>query len=140
MKFITTFINRVNSVFLTNFPNFEHTDRQNKKLVWRSFLFAILTIIGFFLLEVMVNQSRNKPDGFIAMFPELLSMLRAATIMTFVELSILWIRIVSQPRIDVQEAAIDTANDPMANAVLYLTHTLAWGLRTIIFLKLCEFI
>jgi hypothetical protein len=140
MKYITTFINRINSVFLTNFPNFEHTNTQNKKLIWRSFLFGILTVAGFLLLELMVSENRSSPNGFVAMFPELLSMLRAATIMTFGELCVLWIRVVAQPRVDVQEAAIETADHPIANAILYFTHTLSWGLRIIIFLKLCEFI
>jgi hypothetical protein len=119
---------------------FEKTRAANKRLLFRSFMFLGLTVCGFVALEHMVELSRTRGSDLILKYPELLTVMRAATIMTFAEMTVLWVRIISQPAVDVQAPVPVAQKEPLAAAVVYLTHAVMQVFRVLIFLKLCEFL
>lgn len=108
-----------------------------KRLVFRSVVFALLTIIGFAATELLVYLGKERISDINSRFPELLMIIRAAAIMTWVEISLFWIRIGLQPQIDVQASAKTAESQPMAAAIVYITHQLTWVIRMVLFLKLC---
>lgn len=122
-------------------PLFEKTKAANKRLFFRVLMFAGLTVISFVALEYLVANSKSAQlDGLVLKYPEILGMLRAATILTFLELLILVGRIISQPKVDVQKSVSVAEKEPMASAVLYVTHSVNWMVRVYVFLLLCGFI
>lgn len=119
---------------------FEKTRAANKRLLFRSFMFLGLTVIGFISLEHMVELSKTRGSDLILKYPELLTVMRAATIMTFAEMTVLWVRIISQPAVDVQAPVPEAQKEPLAASIVYFTHAGMQVFRVIVFLKLCEFI
>lgn len=118
----------------------EKLGKANARLMVRCSLLALLTIIGFGILEYLIQMTQTNGWDFFVRFPELSIMLRAACFMTFIELTILLIRLTTQPRLDVQAVAVEAQKEPMAAAVVYLTHASIWMFRTFIFMKLCDLI
>lgn len=96
-----------------------------------------LTILGFVLLEMLVMfGGNNATEGLNARWPELFVIIRAFAIMTWCEVIILWIRKMTQPKIDIQ-ASISKADDsPIAAAILYGVHTVYWVVRVVVFFAL----
>jgi len=120
------------------FGIFKITDESsaNKRLLGRSLLLTILTVIGFAVTEYLVQMNFFKQLQIVDRFPELLIMFRTAAIMTFIELTVLWIRMVVQPGTDVQQAARKAVTEQMPAAIVYFTHMLWWAMRVFVFLKL----
>lgn len=116
----------------------ERLGRANNRLFIRAGLLAVLTIIGFAVLEYLIQMTKTRGWDFVMRFPEFPTMMRAACFMTFVELTVLLIRLTTQPRIDVQKSAEDAGKEPMAAAVVYLTHSAVWMFRVFVFMKLCD--
>jgi hypothetical protein len=107
-----------------------------RRMAVRSVVLAVLTVLGGMLLSHLVDSGRLDRFGIVHQFPELLTMLRASAIMTFIEMSIFWIRLAVTPQLDVQEYAKTAAKDPMAAAIIYVTNTLQWAARVGMFLFL----
>lgn len=116
----------------------EGLGKANNRLFIRAGLLGLLTIIGFGVLEYIIQMTQNRGWDFVTRFPEFPTMMRAACFMTFIELTVLLIRLTTQPRLDVQKAAEDASSNPTAAAIVYLSHCAVWMFRTFIFMKLCD--
>lgn len=116
----------------------EGLGKANNRLFVRAGLLALLTVIGFAVLEYLIQMTQARGWDFVTRFPEFPTMMRAACFMTFIELTVLLIRLTTQPRLDVQKAAETAATEPKAAAVVYLSHSAVWMFRTFIFMKLCD--
>ena len=121
------------------------------RTVIRSFWLIGMTVSAGLCLEMLVQAARFGGSDIVARFPELLVIFRAVTIMTWFEVSLLWIRLAVSPKIDFQELANkltdltgDAVNSPTGSRsgvmVVYLTNNLFYLLRFVALMKLCEFI
>lgn len=111
-----------------------------ERLFMRSLVLICMTLMGFVVLELLVWLGRSGYSDINQRFPELLIFMRAATIMTWAEMTLLWIRTTVSPNVDMQAGAIQAASQPMSGAIVYLTNTLLLTVRLVLFLKLCEFL
>jgi hypothetical protein len=109
--------------------NAEHTSNANRRLLFRTLIFVLLTCAGFSLIEYLIQQSHDHGSNFLMKYPEFISLMKAVSIQTFIELSVLWIRVISEPRIDTQAAAEVALKDPKSASLVYLTHKLSWAFR-----------
>lgn len=111
-----------------------------KRLAIRTAVLLALCIVGFLVLDLLQMIGRERISDINQRVPEIMLIVRAASIMVWVELCLLWTRVVLQPQLDVQVAARAAEKDAMAAAVVYATYTLQWLVRIFIFLKLCELV
>lgn len=111
-----------------------------RRLVIRTVVLGFLTILGAMLLDVLVMVGREQYSDINDRFPELLVMLRAMTVMTWLEMALMWIRVAVSPRLDIQEAAKKALDEPMAAAVTFGIQTLMWALRLLLMVHLCGFL
>lgn len=100
-----------------------------RRLLVRTIIFAILTAGGFACLELLVMLGRDRISDINERFPELMIFFRAATMLTWIEITVLWIRATLQPQVDVQAAAKKALESPTSAAALYATHQLTWLAR-----------
>lgn len=107
--------------------------RMIERLALRTAVFAVLTFAAFFLMQPLTIYTG---------FPEVLQGLKAAAVLAWAEVSIMWIRIAIQPRLDVQHAAFVVIRprigdpDPQACAWIFFSYQLAWAARLAAFLVL----
>lgn len=100
-----------------------------KRLVLRTAIFAALTIMAFSLMERVTMLTG---------WPEVMQGMRAAAILSWAEISIMWIRIAISPRLDVQYAAqmAHDSTDAHAGALVYAVHQATWAARLAAFIVL----
>lgn len=110
-----------------------------KRLYWRTFGLLVLSALAWLGLEALTLFSRDGTTDIAQRFPEMMLIIRAGAIVTWVELTLLWVRTFLQPNIDVQEAAKVAMQDPQGAAWVYVTEKLAWLARMVMFLWLCNF-
>lgn len=109
-----------------------------KRMLARSvFLFA-LTVAGFYGLDLIMDTGIGQRFGLADRFPEFISMMRAAAIFTFIEMSLFWIRFGTQPKIDVQETAVKACETATGAAVVHVSNTLLFLARLVVFLYLMQ--
>lgn len=110
------------------------------RVMGRSVFFMFMTLLGFSGLELLVYLGQSQGWTIVNRFSELTMILRGVTILAWLEMSVMWIRLMAQPNVNVQEAANDALVTPsaMASAVTYGIHTVAWGFRLLLLMKLCE--
>lgn len=104
-----------------------------KRLFFRTAAFFILTVLAFLAIESIVRLGR----GGIAigqMFPEMIYVLVSVGILTWIEISLMWIRIFLTPKIDIQRTA--QAAEEQSPAILYCAHQFTWAIRILAFLIL----
>lgn len=106
----------------------------------RSLSLVSLTLLGFLLLELLVQFGGSYSSGINARYPELMPIIRAFAIMTWAEVGILWIRKLVQSQINIQDALRRSDDEPMSAAIAYGIHIAQWLARMVIFLKLAEFL
>jgi hypothetical protein len=107
-----------------------------KRMAFRSIFLLALSAIGFWALEQMVQSGINDRYSLVQKFPEFLALMKAAACFTFIEMSLFWIRMATQPKNDVQEAVCEALKEPMAAAVVHFTNSLVWAIRIAVFLWL----
>lgn len=110
-----------------------------RRLMFRTLLMALLSLLGFAFLAALAYVGREKISNINQQVPELMIIVRAASIMVWVELALLWTRIIVAPQLDVQAAAKAALANAQASALVYAVSSLVWLARIIIFLRLCEF-
>lgn len=108
-----------------------------RRLFWRTVLLAILTVAAFSLMPLLTITTG---------WPEVMQCLKAAAVLAWAEHSIMMIRIVMQPRIDVQTSAQlaeatdgmerPQPNDAHACAIVYGVHQFTWAVRLVVFILL----
>lgn len=100
-----------------------------KRLAQRTIALAILTMLALWLMEPLTSATGA---------PEVLSCLKAAAIVAWADLTILWVRCMIAPALDEQRLAmrVEAANDPRALSTLYLTQKIVWMARFMAFVGL----
>lgn len=99
-----------------------------KRLSLRTAIFAALTILAFALMERLTILTGA---------PEVMQGMKAAAILAWAEISIMWIRIAMSPQLDVQAAAkVAHDGDARAAAFLYAVHQATWAARLTAFIVL----
>ena len=100
-----------------------------KRLGIRTLIFACLTIAAFALMQPLTQFSG---------WPEVMQGMKAAAILAWAEISIMWIRIAISPRLDVQATATiaQGRGDALATAVVYAVHQATWAVRLAAFIVL----
>jgi small basic protein len=99
-----------------------------KRMAARTVIFALLTLAAFGLMERLTVLTG---------FPEVMQGMKAAAILAWAEITIMWIRIAMSPSLDVQQSArLAANNDAMAAAVVYAAHQVTWAVRLAAFIIL----
>lgn len=98
-----------------------------KRLTIRTLILGVLTIAAFALMQ---------PLTIFTGWPEVMQGTKAAAMLAWAEHSIMIIRITMQPRLDVQDSAINGARSPAASAAIYAIHQFTWAVRLGAFLLL----
>lgn len=111
-----------------------------RRLAVRTFILAALTAVAFMGMDLLVMMGHDRITDINERWPELIQVLRAAGILTWAEMSLMWIRMALAPKTDVQQAANVALQSPTAAAVVYATHSLQWMVRMVFFLRLCGFL
>jgi len=112
------------------------TKEMTKRLFLRSAVLLALTVIGFFAMHFMVEYARQNHGDFVSQFPEVMMVLGALTLLTWVEISVIWIRVTFQPKVDLQELACMAImnNDTRAGIAVYAINTLTTLTRIVLVL------
>lgn len=97
-----------------------------KRLALRTMLFASLTILAFLVMQPLTIWTG---------WPELMQGLKAAAILSWGELTVLWIRVCVSPRLDSQALAkeVETSYDARGMAIVYAAYTFTWAVRLVLF-------
>lgn len=100
-----------------------------KRLAARTAIFAVLTLAAFGLMERLTVLTG---------WPEVMQGMRAAAILAWAEISIMWLRIAMAPTLDVQAAARAAlaGHDPRSAAWVYAVHQATWAARLAAFIVL----
>lgn len=107
-----------------------------KRMFLRSIVLMLLTAIGFWVADTLVESSRYGDLPILRRFPDFIALMTAAAKFTFIEMSLFWIRFSTQPKNDVQESIAVANREPMSAAFLHLTNSLVWAFRVGVFLWL----
>lgn len=109
---------------------------------YRSFMLLLLSFTAAGIMEFMVQSARFGSLDLAARFPEMIQILRALSILTWFEQSLLWIRLVVTPKIDIQDLAnklqdsVNGTGGQAGTVVVYVTNNLMWLIRIILLYKL----
>jgi hypothetical protein len=107
-----------------------------RRLIIRSAMLILLTAIAALGMDALVVLGRSGFADFNQRWPEVINILRAGFIMTWAELSLLWLRTAIAPKVDVQAAMLKAAETSTGAAVVSLVHLMQWALRLVVFLEL----
>lgn len=97
-----------------------------KRLLGRTVVYLLMIGTAFLIM---------KPLTIWLGWPEIMLGLSAAAKMGFVEISIMWFRIVTSPRLDMQTVAakVEKQFNPVAQAILYCAYAFQWAVRMALF-------
>lgn len=107
-----------------------------QRMFVRSLFLALLTVVGFGVLDYLVQLGIQDRFGLVQRYPEFLVMMKAAAVLTFVEMSVFWIRFGTSPRLDVQNVAEYARQSANGAAIVYAVNTATWLARVVIMLYL----
>jgi hypothetical protein len=107
-----------------------------KRLATRTFTLAFLTIVGFFVMDAMIESGMQDRLGLIRRFPDLIPLMVAAAKFTFIEMSLLWIRIAVQPKVDAQFAIAHHELSSRDAVLMHGVNSLVWAFRVGVFIYL----
>lgn len=105
----------------------------------RSAAMAALLIMASGLLELFIQLARFGGSDIAERFPEILIIFRAVAIMAWLEMSAFWLRMATQPKVDLQFLVHKADGTAMGAAVVYTVNALMWVFRICIFMQLCGF-
>jgi hypothetical protein len=111
-----------------------------KRTAVRSFWLIGMTLMAGLCLELLVQAGRFGGSDIVGKFPELLIIFRAVSIMTWFEVSLLWIRLAVSPKIDFQAMVNDLKTHEHGTLVVYLVNIGLYVMRFWVLMKLCEFV
>jgi len=106
----------------------------------RSLVLGILLLTATGILDTLIDLARFHGSSVPDRYPEILIIFRAVAILTWLELSIFWIRMSTQPGVDIQSAAKKAMQDPIGAAHIYWASKFTWVVRMVILLQLCDFL
>lgn len=81
-----------------------------QRLFVRSLVLLVLTVFGFAAMDIIVQLERANDIQLVSRFPEIMMVLGALTMLTWIEVSVQWVRIALAPRIDLQTFAMVAYN------------------------------
>lgn len=105
-----------------------------KRMFARSVALVMLTMVGCALLDFLVDSGATDRYALIRRFPEFIPLLMASITLTFIEMSVFWVRFSTQPvAFDLHTALTRITADPWdkdrAIVALYAISTLQWAFR-----------
>src|SRR5690348_11396813 len=103
----------------------EKTKQMIERAFIRSAVLLILTGGGLIASQWLVTAARQYGFELPKQFPELLLIMSALFELTWIEVSLMWVRLTIAPNVDVQVAANAALKDPKGAAVVYFVHVLA---------------
>lgn len=108
------------------------------RMLWRSVGLFALSLLGFAVVDYLVESGLADNTAMARRFPEFIPMMMAAAKFTLIEMSLFWIRIFTAPKLDVQGVlnGIQTWDNYNAVALVHLTNTLQWAFRVAVFIYL----
>lgn len=121
-------------------PTTKATISMLERLALRSAILLMISSLGFIFMEALVYMGQEQILSIQMRFPEIMLVVRALTLITWVEVCLLWIRVLLQPSVDVQRAALIAETSPIGAAIVYTVHQATWLVRVVVFLSLCEFL
>ncbi len=100
-----------------------------QRMALRTLIFALLSLLAFGLMERLTQ---------LTALPEVMQGMKAAGILAWADITIMWLRVMMSPGLDVQATAriVDKCNDPHAAAMMYAVHQASWAVRLIAFIVL----
>lgn len=104
----------------------------------RTMILAVLTIVGLWVVDKLVDSGIADRFALVRRFPDFIPFMMASAKMTFIEMSLFWIRFSTQPKVDVQEVADTASMSSTGAAFVYFTNALMWAMRVGVFLYLLE--
>ena len=107
-----------------------------KRMAIRSVFLMILFSTGLLVLDTLINSGFGDKYALVRRFPDMIPMMNAAAILTFINMSIFWIRIFTAPKHVVQEAKSVAMTTPSGAAVVVVTDMLGWAVQVAAFLYL----
>jgi hypothetical protein len=109
-----------------------------ERMFARSVALAVLTALGFALVDHLVDSGMADRFALVHRFPEFIPMMLASAKLTFIEMSVFWIRFATQPRVDVQAHLESTQYDAKAAATVHGINTLVWMFRVVVLIYLAQ--
>jgi cell shape-determining protein MreD len=109
-----------------------------QRMFARSVALALLTFIGFALVDHLVESGLTDRFALVRRFPEFIPMMLAAAKLTFIEMSVFWIRFATQPRVDVQACIEYAPTNSIAAAIINATNALVWAFRIVVLIYLAQ--
>jgi hypothetical protein len=104
-----------------------------QRMFARSVGLALLTAVGMACVYYMVDSGMSDRYALVRSFPEFIPLMLAAVKLTFIEMSVFWVRFCTQPTINAQTSVgqvLDNAYTyPMAVAVVHAINSLVWAFR-----------
>jgi cell shape-determining protein MreD len=109
-----------------------------QRMFARSVALALLTCLGFALVDHLVDSGMTDRFALVHRFPEFIPMMLAAAKLTFIEMSVFWIRFATQPRLDVQACVEYVHPNSVAGAITHGVNSLVWAFRIVVLLYLAQ--
>jgi hypothetical protein len=94
-----------------------------KRMALRSVVLFLFTLVGFWVADSLVESARFGTLPIVRRFPDFIAMMTAAAKLTFILMSLFWVRFSTQPKHDVQETMSAATKEPMAAAIVHATNT-----------------
>lgn len=118
------------------------TREMAKRLFMRSVILLALTIIGFAAMDIIVELERANDIHLVSRFPEIMLVLRALTMLTWIEISVQWIRLALAPKLDMQAFACMAYenNDVRACVAVYAINSVVMLSRILFVLVMAELV
>lgn len=110
-----------------------------RRMFLRSLVLGLLTFVGAIGLELLTQMGRFGFD-INERFPQLIIFLSAAVILTWAEVSVLWIRAATAPKLDFQVIAEKAAESSIGAAVVYAGMIIQWLFRIWLIVLIAGFV
>lgn len=107
-----------------------------QRMFARSVALAILTALGFVVVDHLVDSGMTDRFAIVRRFPEFIPFMLAAAKLTFIEMSLFWVHFLTAPKFDMNEAMFQATSSPVGAALVYLTDKLVWAFRLGVFIYL----
>lgn len=117
----------------------ENEVKAGARLGVRTVVMLVATALGFLALEVLTWLSRAGYTDLGRNLPQIYVFLHTITIITWFEISFLWVRQWLSPRVDFQDLVNKAQEHPYSAAVAHFTLTVAWAVRVFAFLVIGGF-
>jgi hypothetical protein len=114
-----------------------------QRMFARSVALALLTSFGFALVDHLVDSGMSDRFALVHRFPEFIPMMLASAKLTFIEMSVFWIRFATQPStVDTRHGLNDALGEarfhPGAAVALHAVNTVQWAFRVVVLIYLAQ--